>query len=60
MNYHALRYLLKKKEARNLPHSKGKQLKYTELLMAESLCSSDLDISTDRIHRLLKAYKQIQ
>ena len=47
MNYHALRYLFKKKEARNLPHSKGKNLEYTELLMAEYLSSSDLDISID-------------
>ena len=45
---------IKKKESRNLVHSKGRKIQYSDLLMAEYLSPSDVDISIDEKKWLFK------
>ena len=47
-------YLLEKKESRNSDHSKGKNLEYNDISMADYLCPSDIDISIEEKKWLFK------
>ena len=50
----AFQYLIEKREERVSIHSKGKELRYSELSMAQYLCASDIDMSIDEKKWLYK------